>query len=250
MMDTSNDAPDVRSVSDRPLAAIGLTSYRCRSRFGWIMIGAKDDDDALVQALRSCESARRDALQRWNGQTYVNVDFDTEAATLDDATAHLRMRERHYDRLYYMKRLFELESLSELDSCTARILGDTRAIVRGDAPLTRMVDLSDAVCLAELEAFEVTENERHNKPYWEPHWSRQLRIDTARSVSDAMDRYYKPDRLDRPGGTRERLIADREQELQEKGFACVASYHDSVNGQGVYLRSLEDGLSIWSAPRR
>ena len=32
-------------TTDKPLADHGLTSYRYRGRYGWIMIGARDDDD-------------------------------------------------------------------------------------------------------------------------------------------------------------------------------------------------------------
>ena len=56
---------------DRPLAGPGLTSYRYRSRFGWIMIGAKDDADALKQAAQSTDEPIDPAkLQKWNGKTY------------------------------------------------------------------------------------------------------------------------------------------------------------------------------------
>jgi len=40
---------------ERPCAAPGLISYRYRGRFGWIMIGARDDDDALREAARSTD---------------------------------------------------------------------------------------------------------------------------------------------------------------------------------------------------
>src|SRR5207247_1820787 len=40
-------------VHDRPCAAEGLTSYRCRGAFGWIMIGAKDASGAISEARRS-----------------------------------------------------------------------------------------------------------------------------------------------------------------------------------------------------
>lgn len=59
-------------VTSKPLAASGLLSYRCRSPFGWIMIGAVDDDDAMVQAKRSSRQATREGLQKWNGSTYVS----------------------------------------------------------------------------------------------------------------------------------------------------------------------------------
>lgn len=61
---------------DRPLAAPGLISYRCKGRFGWIMIGAKDHDDAMREARRSVDRLgadlpRREDLQIWNGKEYV-----------------------------------------------------------------------------------------------------------------------------------------------------------------------------------
>jgi hypothetical protein len=59
------------SFCDRPLADPGLVSYRCRGRFGWIMIGAKDHEDAMREARRSWEGARREDLQVWNGNCYV-----------------------------------------------------------------------------------------------------------------------------------------------------------------------------------
>lgn len=40
-------------TTDRPCAAAGLTSYRYRGRYGWIMIGATDHADALNNAARS-----------------------------------------------------------------------------------------------------------------------------------------------------------------------------------------------------
>ena len=68
--------------NNKPLAAKGLTSYRCRGRFGWIMIGAKNDDDAYREALRSCEVARREDLQIWNDRSaaYVNVQLARDLA--------------------------------------------------------------------------------------------------------------------------------------------------------------------------
>lgn len=49
---------------DKPLADHGLISYRYRGRYGWIMIGAKDDTDDAVTA---------DKLEIWNGFEYVSV---------------------------------------------------------------------------------------------------------------------------------------------------------------------------------
>lgn len=61
-------------TTDKPLADHGLTSYRYRGRYGWIMIGAKDDTDALNEARRSTDDAvTADKLEIWNGTNYVPV---------------------------------------------------------------------------------------------------------------------------------------------------------------------------------
>lgn len=60
------------SLHDKPLAAHGLTSYRYQGRYGFIMIGARDDADALKEAQRSLSygKATPDKLERWNGNAY------------------------------------------------------------------------------------------------------------------------------------------------------------------------------------
>lgn len=60
---------------ERPCAARGLTSYRYRCRYGWIMIGAKDDMEALKEAGRSTEDRPLtfENLQIWDGTKYRNV---------------------------------------------------------------------------------------------------------------------------------------------------------------------------------
>lgn len=71
------DALTARYVPDfhnRPLAASGLTSYRYRGRYGWIMIGARDHDDAMVEATRSTPGPLSpDALEVWDGSRYVKA---------------------------------------------------------------------------------------------------------------------------------------------------------------------------------
>ena len=54
---------------DRPMAGPGLTSYRARSPYGWIMIGARDDVDAMREAVRSTPEPTD--LQVWDGRAYV-----------------------------------------------------------------------------------------------------------------------------------------------------------------------------------
>jgi hypothetical protein len=67
-----------RPLHDRPLAASGLKSYRYLGDYGWIMIGARDDADALREAKRSMgkgSKATRDKLQAWDrlADRYVPV---------------------------------------------------------------------------------------------------------------------------------------------------------------------------------
>lgn len=64
-------------LTDRPLASKGLISYRYRGRYGWIMIGATDDKDALRQANRSISDgslATIDRLEVWRNDRYESVD--------------------------------------------------------------------------------------------------------------------------------------------------------------------------------
>ena len=62
------------NVTDRPLAQAGLTSYRYKRRFGWVMIGARDPIDALKEAERSIEGpADISNLEVWDGASYVTV---------------------------------------------------------------------------------------------------------------------------------------------------------------------------------
>ena len=61
------------NITDKPLAAQGLTSYRYRGAYGWIMIGAKDTRDALREAARSMtyHGILIENLEIWNGDRYV-----------------------------------------------------------------------------------------------------------------------------------------------------------------------------------
>jgi len=58
-------------VSDKPMAAEGLISYRVKSDYGWVMIGAKNDSDAWSEARRSIDKPCD--LQVWNGERYVPI---------------------------------------------------------------------------------------------------------------------------------------------------------------------------------
>jgi hypothetical protein len=93
------------------------------------------------------------------------------------------------------------------------------------------------------------EGERVTKPY-EPDWDGLDVICSCASVDEAMDRFYKSDRLNRPGGTRERLIADRALTVEQHGFDCLASHHDSVNGRALYIRSSKGRFTVLSCAAR
>ena len=54
-------------TSDKPLASAGLKSYRYQGRYGPIMIGAKDHDDALNEAKRSTrDPVSHEHLEMWD----------------------------------------------------------------------------------------------------------------------------------------------------------------------------------------
>lgn len=55
------------TIHDKPMAAEGLVSYRYRGRYGWVMIGAVDDKDALNEARRSINGpVTIDRLEVWS----------------------------------------------------------------------------------------------------------------------------------------------------------------------------------------
>jgi hypothetical protein len=61
---------------DKPCAAEGQISYRAAGPYGWIMIGAKDDQDALREGQRSTDKQLTLAdLQVWDStrRRYVQV---------------------------------------------------------------------------------------------------------------------------------------------------------------------------------
>lgn len=61
-----------KNLYDRPLAAQGLISYRAKGRYGHVMIGAKNDNDAWSEASRSTD--RPTKLEVWNGEAYIPVE--------------------------------------------------------------------------------------------------------------------------------------------------------------------------------
>lgn len=69
-----------RLSHNKPLAVPGLSSYRYKGPYGWIMIGARDDEDALREAGRSTAAPVPENLQAWNGSEYVPLDHGKEGA--------------------------------------------------------------------------------------------------------------------------------------------------------------------------
>ena len=61
-------------IHNKPMAIKGLTSYRYKGRYGFIMIGATDNTNALKEAQRSTsDKASIDNLEVWNGSQYERV---------------------------------------------------------------------------------------------------------------------------------------------------------------------------------
>ncbi len=52
---------------ERPMAMKGLTSYRVMGRYGWVMIGASNIEDAMREGGRSTPNPDRSTLQVWDG---------------------------------------------------------------------------------------------------------------------------------------------------------------------------------------
>lgn len=67
---------NIRDVHNRPLAAPGYISYRYHGIYGYVVIGAKDPEEALREARRSTDSVLRERLEVWDGGKYVPVIWD------------------------------------------------------------------------------------------------------------------------------------------------------------------------------
>lgn len=113
-----------REITSLPLAAHGLTSYRCKSSFGWIMIGAKDDDEAMVQALRSSPLAKRSDLQKWDGNAYVPCPVTGERAvwsglqSMQSTGRYVVVRHCVAGQIQYLGRVSTLQEFETYKTCT------------------------------------------------------------------------------------------------------------------------------------
>ncbi len=101
---------------DRPMAAKGLQSYRYALPYGapftgernrFVMIGARDDADALNEAKRSYDKATREGLQVWNGESYANLGAAPTLAKLP-----------HFQR-YQFEETFREAHAAEIAAATA-----------------------------------------------------------------------------------------------------------------------------------
>ena len=77
-------------VTSKPLAAEGYDSYRYKGAYGWIMIGANSDAEALGEARRSIPDPKvvlsLEKLQRWDGSAYVVCQVPTQSADQEPNT--------------------------------------------------------------------------------------------------------------------------------------------------------------------
>lgn len=63
-------------IINKACAVYPLISYRYNGPYGFIMIGATDNIDALNEAKRSLSNATYLSLknlEKWNGKEYVNI---------------------------------------------------------------------------------------------------------------------------------------------------------------------------------
>lgn len=76
------------TICDRPMASPGLTSYRYRSGYGFVMIGARSHADAMREARRSISTpGPLDAgrLEVWDGTAYAPVPLPPSREAIEAA---------------------------------------------------------------------------------------------------------------------------------------------------------------------
>lgn len=70
---------------DKPCAASGLISYRYKTQFECVMIGANNHEDAFREAGRSVEGwIKRDYLSVWDGKKYVPFEWRQDTMKICD----------------------------------------------------------------------------------------------------------------------------------------------------------------------
>lgn len=69
----------MRALHDKPLASPPLKSYRYAGRYGYIMIGATNYEEALSEARRSTDEEISIAnLEYWNNESMEYLPICTE----------------------------------------------------------------------------------------------------------------------------------------------------------------------------
>ena len=83
-------------------------------------------------------------------------------------------------------------------------------------------------------ALKIWETRQTHRRRGIPDWVALGLVRDAHTVTEFIDHYYKPDRLSGMEGRRERIIADRENDVRRYGYALI-SHHDCVTGQTAYF---------------
>ena len=107
---------------NKPLASKGLKSYRYRGRYGFIMIGATDTQDALREASRSTEStATIDNLEAWDYSKYMYIQAIQGNSNIMNTKLLKHSRElfKSYDVPEHVRRSYRLKWVRSI-----RNLGD------------------------------------------------------------------------------------------------------------------------------
>lgn len=90
--------------ADKPLAAEGLESYRYKSPYGWINIGANSVEEALTEAARSTNAEITvEGLQQWDGTQYVDVEQAPAPAAPSMDTRPVDVEGEYADKKAHMK---------------------------------------------------------------------------------------------------------------------------------------------------
>lgn len=60
-------------------------------------------------------------------------------------------------------------------------------------------------------------------------------------IGEALDRFYRPERLARDADTRARIIADRTDDLRRYGRTVLASRHDAIMRRALWISPAPGG---------
>ena len=117
---------------NKPMAIKGLKSYRYRGRYGYIMIGATDTQDALREASRSTDSKITiDNLEAWDYSKYLYIQaIQGNGKQMNTKLLkHTRELFKSYDVPEHVRRSYQLKWVRSI-----RNLGDKWLFAK---PITR-----------------------------------------------------------------------------------------------------------------